>query len=324
MIEIEMYNKNIIKGFSQENDNDILKSINRFFNPDNKYNYSEENDDDNDLKKENMFEDKTEPMMIMEEDNLNNEHIIANNYSKFHFFEKNKDEFFEKDNIMMIEDERLDTGYFYTIKDNKIDIEALEEYNNKYLFPLKQEKSEIFVVESGIFRTAKYKNKNININKIFGTYKENEEGIKRPDNNRKKYKTDFFKAIRIWLNKTFNISCKFDHKFVIDVKKEVNQIMLEKTLKEIIEEFNDKKEAIIHNEKFEVYKYIFDKTIKELFYEYFDSKEFEESYKKLNNSKKINDLITVAKDFVKYYSKPKIKNECESSKLDANSLSIEV
>ena len=329
MIEIEMINKNIIKGLSQKNEYDVEKSFYRFIRHDNHCNNFEENDDDDDnddLKIENFSEDKPEPLMEMKEANLNNEHIIVNNYSKFNV--KNKDEILEKDNIIMIEDERLDTGYFYTIKENIIDIKALEEYNNNNLFPLKKDKSNIFILENGIFQTAKYnKNKNSNNNKIFGTYKENEEGIERPDNIRKKCKTGFFKLIKIWIKKTFKISFKFKHNFVIDVNKKANQLMLEKTLKEIVEEFeesnNDKKETIFNNEKFKVYKYIFDKTIKELFNEYLDSKEFERSYKKLDNPKKINDFITVAKDFVKYYSKSKIKNKCVSE-LDTNSLSIEL
>ena len=77
-----------------------------------------------------------------------------------------------------------------------------------------------------------------------------------------------------WLEKSFTIKCKFKRTFVADVSKKQNRSMLQKTLKEIIEEFN--------NKKFKRYDYLFNKTMKELFNEYFISSEFEKSYKKIN------------------------------------------
>ena len=312
------------------------------------YNQYDRYEENNCMNDENQLDENNNNFGQFSKVNFDKDYII-NNPPKNNLPFKNNDYTSEKENFMKI-DVSLDGGNFYEKKENlflgcldenftmmfdelsevgnnsnKDDIKSSDEHNktdktftlnkNEKSTQIKKENPHIsFMTNNNIFQ-RKYNNKI-----IFGIYEKNEK-IPRPDNIRKNYKTGFFKAVKNWLDRTFNVKCKFDHEFVIATKKGINSNMLEKTLKEIIEEFNNKKEEILNNKNAKRYDYIFKKPIKLLFNEYFNSVEFEKSYKKLDKLKK-NHLIIIAKDFVNFYLKTNIKDE-NISKSDSITLTTE-
>ena len=163
---------------------------------------------------------------------------------------------------------------------------------------------------------------NYYINKgIFGLYKNKKKRRREmPDDIRKKIKSRFFKSLMNCINNILE-NCEIDksfeylpQKFICNMNKNENKLMLDKTLKNLLLEINNNNNFLefFTNEN-EINKIIYMKinnilnmNIKELFSEYLKSKEYEHSIKELKKEGNyfgyIKDYITLSKDFINYYS----------------------
>ena len=164
---------------------------------------------------------------------------------------------------------------------------------------------------------------------IFIAWKNQKTRKEMPDEIRKKIKSRFFKDLKKCINQKldFNeIKTKFDYlpqNFISNISKSENKSMLNKTLEELIINFEKEngqeksgnnlvllrnlqrqyKENIYKTQR--IYN-IFKVNIKELFNEYLKSDEFHKSIVRLkeegNYSEYIKDYINKAEDFVNYFS----------------------
>ena len=300
---------NIYRGLQDEFD--FNTSFNQVFNNnnnliDNNKNNSSNNESMNEekdvLDNDNKDINEDNNNMVIDNNSLDKEYIINNDKDYFSIEYMKKISEFSDDKIRIDNDNESCKNMKNEITNEKNEIKESIDTCEKKKDYLKNR----FISTKSIFTPSKYSNKIIFI-------LSNEQGIERADNYRKKYKTAFFKDLKKWLEKSFTIKCKFKRTFVADVSKKQNRSMLQKTLKEIIEEFNNKKDAILNNKKFKRYDYLFNKTMKELFNEYFISSEFEKSYKKINNPIKLNNLLLIGKDFINYFSKSKLKQETKTN-----------
>ena len=164
---------------------------------------------------------------------------------------------------------------------------------------------------------------------IFKVMKEKKLRKEKPDDIRKKIKSRFFKSLKNCINKELDkkgIELKFEYlpqSFISNISKEEIKLMLDKTLKEIINiyciERNDEKseknlnllkyleeQKDKNNDKInKIYK-IFQTKIKDLFNEYIHSEEFEQSLVKLkeegNYFDYIKSYINEANNFINFFS----------------------
>ena len=164
---------------------------------------------------------------------------------------------------------------------------------------------------------------------IFKVMKEKKLRKEKPDDIRKKIKSRFFKSLKNYINKELDkkgIELKFEYlpqSFINNISKEEIKLMLDKTLKEIINiyciERNDEKseknlnllkyleeQKDKNNDKInKIYK-IFQTKIKNLFNEYIHSEEFEQSLVKLkeegNYFDYIKSYINEANNFINFFS----------------------
>jgi hypothetical protein len=164
---------------------------------------------------------------------------------------------------------------------------------------------------------------------IFKVMKEKILRKEKPDDIRKKIKSRFFKSLKNCINKELDkkgIELKFEYlpqNFISNISKEEIKLMLDKTLKEIINiyciERNDEKseknlnllkylevQKEKNNDKInKIYK-IFQTKIKDLFNEYIHSEEFEQSLVKLkeegNYFDYIKSYINEANNFINFFS----------------------
>ena len=164
---------------------------------------------------------------------------------------------------------------------------------------------------------------------IFKVMKEKKLRKEKPDDIRKKIKSRFFKSLKNCINKELDkkgIKLKFEYlpqNFISNISKEEIKLMLDKTLKEIINiyciERNDEKseknlnllkyledQKDKNNDKInKIYK-IFQTKIKDLFNEYIHSEEFEQSLVKLkeegNYFDYIKSYINEANNFINFFS----------------------
>ena len=164
---------------------------------------------------------------------------------------------------------------------------------------------------------------------IFKVMKEKKLRKEKPDDIRKKIKSRFFKSLKNCINKELDkkgIELKFEYlpqNFISNISKEEIKLMLDKTLKEIINiyciERNDEKseknlnllkyleeQKDKNNDKInKIYK-IFQTKIKDLFNEYIHSEEFEQSLIKLkeegNYFDYIKSYINEANNFINFFS----------------------
>ena len=164
---------------------------------------------------------------------------------------------------------------------------------------------------------------------IFKVMKEKILRKEKPDDIRKKIKSRFFKSLKNCINKELDkkgIKLKFEYlpqNFISNISKEEIKLMLDKTLKEIINiyciERNDEKseknlnllkylevQKEKNNDKInKIYK-IFQTKIKDLFNEYIHSEEFEQSLVKLkeegNYFDYIKSYINEANNFINFFS----------------------
>ena len=164
---------------------------------------------------------------------------------------------------------------------------------------------------------------------IFKVMKEKKLRKEKPDDIRKKIKSRFFKSLKNYINKELDkkgIELKFEYlpqSFINNISKEEIKLMLDKTLKEIINiyciERNDEKseknlnllkyledQKDKNNDKInKIYK-IFQTKIKDLFNEYIHSEEFEQSLVKLkeegNYFDYIKSYINEANNFINFFS----------------------
>ena len=164
---------------------------------------------------------------------------------------------------------------------------------------------------------------------IFKVMKEKKLRKEKPDDIRKKIKSRFFKSLKNYINKELDkkgIELKFEYlpqSFISNISKEEIKLMLDKTLKEIINiyciERNDEKseknlnllkylevQKEKNNDKInKIYK-IFQTKIKDLFNEYIHSEEFEQSLVKLkeegNYFDYIKSYINEANNFINFFS----------------------
>ena len=164
---------------------------------------------------------------------------------------------------------------------------------------------------------------------IFKVMKEKKLRKEKPDDIRKKIKSRFFKSLKNYINKELDkkgIELKFEYlpqSFISNISKEEIKLMLDKTLKEIINiyciERNDEKseknlnllkyledQKDKNNDKInKIYK-IFQTKIKDLFNEYIHSEEFEQSLVKLkeegNYFDYIKSYINEANNFINFFS----------------------
>ena len=164
---------------------------------------------------------------------------------------------------------------------------------------------------------------------IFKVIKDKKLRKEKPDDIRKKIKSRFFKSLKNCINKELDkkgIELKFEYlpqSFISNISKEEIKLMLDKTLKEIINiyciERNDEKseknlnllkyleeQKDKNNDKInKIYK-IFQTKIKDLFNEYIHSEEFEQSLVKLkeegNYFDYIKSYINEANNFINFFS----------------------
>ena len=164
---------------------------------------------------------------------------------------------------------------------------------------------------------------------IFKVMKEKKLRKEKPDDIRKKIKSRFFKSLKNCINQEIEkrgINKKMEYlpqNFISNISKEEIKLMLDKTLKEIINiyciERNDEKseknlnllkylevQKEKNNDKInKIYK-IFQTKIKDLFNEYIHSEEFEQSLVKLkeegNYFDYIKSYINEANNFINFFS----------------------
>ena len=164
---------------------------------------------------------------------------------------------------------------------------------------------------------------------IFKVIKEKILRKEKPEKKKKKIKSRFFKSLKNCINKELDkkgIKLKFEYlpqNFISNISKEEIKLMLDKTLKEIINiyciERNDEKseknlnllkylevQKEKNNDKInKIYK-IFQTKIKDLFNEYIHSEEFEQSLVKLkeegNYFDYIKSYINEANNFINFFS----------------------
>ena len=147
-----------------------------------------------------------------------------------------------------------------------------------------------------------------------------------PDEIRKKIKSRFFKALRKYINQildNLHINKKYEflpQSFICIITKSKIKEMLDKTLEDLIISFvkdnsvknmnnyqlmNFLKENINNNSIKKLYR-VFSTSIKKLFNEYLNSEEFDKSINKLekegNYSHYIHNYISLANNFVEYFS----------------------
>ena len=210
----------------------------------------------------------------------------------------------------------------------------IKSHRNK--FPEKEnEKEKVFIVnkiEDHIaFIPAKFREyyEKYKDDFIFKVMKEKKLRKEKPDDIRKKIKSRFFKSLKNCINKELDkkgIKLKFEYlpqNFISNISKEEIKLMLDKTLKEIINiyciERNDEKseknlnllkylevQKEKNNDKInKIYK-IFQTKIKDLFNEYIHSEEFEQSLVKLkeegNYFDYIKSYINEANNFINFFS----------------------
>ena len=210
----------------------------------------------------------------------------------------------------------------------------IKSHRNK--FPEKEnEKEKVFIVnkiEDHIaFIPAKFREyyEKYKDDFIFKVMKEKKLRKEKPDDIRKKIKSRFFKSLKNCINKELDkkgIELKFEYlpqSFISNISKEEIKLMLDKTLKEIINiyciERNDEKseknlnllkylevQKEKNNDKInKIYK-IFQTKIKDLFNEYIHSEEFEQSLVKLkeegNYFDYIKSYINEANNFINFFS----------------------
>ena len=290
----------------------------------------------------------------MEISPLNSEHNSEHNSghnSESEYFEKGTDSDFEKALLYNFKDEitkgkklselkekiyeenldnmnnepnndEIKDNFFIEIKKNE-EVQIKAEIKKEMFKINKIEAYTVFIPAKNMEYYKKYKNLN------FNTWKDEKSRKEAADNIRKKIKSRFFKSLKNCINQEIEkkgINKKMEYlpqNFISNISKEEIKLMLDKTLKEIINiyciERNDEKseknlnllkylevQKEKNNDKInKIYK-IFQTKIKNLFNEYIHSEEFEQSLVKLkeegNYFDYIKSYINEANNFINFFS----------------------
>jgi hypothetical protein len=162
---------------------------------------------------------------------------------------------------------------------------------------------------------------------LFKVWKEEKLRKEDPDDIRKKIKSRFVKSLNKYINQilnSLNINKKFEYlpqSFISIISKSKNKEMLDKTLEDIIISFKQDnslknknnyqlleylKENYTNNNRIKKIYIVFSTSIRKLFNEYLNSEEFDKSIDKLekegNYSNYIHNYISLANNFVEYFS----------------------